>query len=252
MLKKLTAREKNLLLILGMITVITLVVRFFIQVQFPQYQAAKANLEQKKQEVLEGSNLAQNISNLEGQKIELIKKRDNLLSQFQINLEAGSPFMHLSEEYDNLNLVSIKPHPVNRKNYYSSLQLDIKIRGAYLSVLRYLEKIETLPTIAEILNLNITQSEVDQVTSEFIVRLYSAGNFIEQSYISSQTIGKYDIFTPLLQVLIPPDTEPNFSGQYGSEDMDVIEQDTFPSSRQNITEEKIEEDYKIYYNFPVR
>jgi Tfp pilus assembly protein PilO len=260
-LSNLSAREKKMLYVLLLFLLISIFIQVFIRVMLPSYKEAKLTLEEKKQELAEAHNLVQELEYLSEQKNELTMEHNDLLKKFQLSFAAGHPFDYLDKNDLNLYLKNITPYPVHRTEYYSSLQIDMKITGSYLSVLKYLERIENLPAVTEIVSPTMTITEDEQLVCDFTLNIYSIDSHWKPEGDSSQLLGKYDIFTPLVQALVPAESLPEPESEAESEaELNIInkEKPSLPeealvtSSESDLQEETQLKENEIYYHFPSR
>lgn len=257
MLQKLSPREKKLLLFLAIFIFATLFIQIFARVVQPAYASLKLTLEEKKQEVVNAQNLAQEIAELSLQRDELTTRLNEALKGFQVSLDAGYPLNYLDTSDLNLELNNIIPYPVHKTGYYSSLQIDMKVSGAYLSILTYLERIEKLPAVIEVVSPTLTINEDKQVSCEFTLNIYSIDIASEPYGGATVGLGKFDIFTPLVQALASIDSGIDLEADSNKVREDSLNKSevpveyTLPSEQELFEEEQAPKD-DIYYHFPSR
>jgi len=232
----------------------TLITQIFMKFVLPNYKFARTILEEKRQEIVDAHNLILKIEHLSKQKNLLNSKLDDLLSKFQVSLATGYPLVYLDTDDLDLKLDNITPYPVSKTDFYSSLQVDMRINGTYLSVLTYLERIENLPAIVEIVSPTITVNEDRQVVCDFTLNIYSTDIPFSLNDETPKNLGKFDIFTPFLQTLASIDVELD---SIESVNDDLIQSEfpiNYSSSAEKETstkEEQVQKD-EIYYYFPSR
>ncbi|HHU32317.1 MAG: type 4a pilus biogenesis protein PilO [Zhaonellaceae bacterium] len=247
-------KEKKILLPLVFFLIGTLFIQIFMRFVLPTYKSTKTILEKKRQEIVDAYNLTLEIEHLSRQKYDLNSKLNDLLGRFQVSLAAGYPLVYLDTDDLNLKLDNITPYTVYRTDYYSTLPIDMEISGTYLSVLTYLERIENLPAIVEIVSPTITVNEEKQVVCSFKLNIYSTDIAFNLNDETPDNLGKFNIFTPLVQALASIDSEqkPIKSKNENSIQSEFPINSTSSAEMEQPTQEEQVQKDEIYYHFPSR
>ena len=257
MISNLSIREKKILLLLFTFFLFIIFVQFMTKFALPTYASVKQDLNLKQQELVKAHSLAEKIEHLNVKKEELNLQLSKLLNRFQINLEADYPLAYLDNKELDLKLDSINLYPIKKSEYYSNLQIDMKLSGTYLSFLAYLEKIEKLPAVVEVVSPNITVKEDGLVYCDFTLNIYSVNMTPILTNLTNKELGKIDLFTPLVQVLTSVDVNTDLEPEASKIVEDVLSRDdkldaNLLLTEQDEAEKEESQECNINYSFPSR
>lgn len=162
-------------LVIALIPLIIFVVLYFLV-----YDPKVKELEQKKNQSKE----------LEKKYIENAAIRDNLPKfQEEVNIlnqqleravrllpnEANVHNLYkqlfVEAEKADIDLLSFKPGSLSRRDFYSELRLDVRLRGTYHKIAEFIDRIGKLDRIINVSNINFTSQSRAEGTNETILEM---------------------------------------------------------------------------------
>ncbi|MCB1198114.1 MAG: type 4a pilus biogenesis protein PilO [Deltaproteobacteria bacterium] len=80
--------------------------------------------------------------------------------------------LFVEAEKANIELLSFKPGSLARKDFYSELKLDVRLRGSYHRIAEFIDRIGKLDRIINVSNINFTNKTV--VRNETVLEMNTA------------------------------------------------------------------------------
>ncbi|MGI6712978.1 MAG: type 4a pilus biogenesis protein PilO [Bacillota bacterium] len=173
MLEKLFARIKNYWLILLVIMLSIAVCFTIIKYQIPKFVDIRKEFEsaQKKLQLVKFTN--NDIADLKAQNKDLKKRLDIVKLPYKNEMRNGINYYFIGQHaVDNFVFITeVLPHPLQDKNTYFEIPLDIKARGKFANIVKFIMAVEQdMPNTCELRTLVIkpedTHSTEKQQTSD--------------------------------------------------------------------------------------
>lgn len=158
MLDKLSARERNLLVVLLGVVLICIVYFGIGKYLYPQFRQVKENLNFKRQELMEVSSRISNLSMLEKENNELKIKLQNLTNSFNKEVRNGVNYYYIGKHAgeNGVTVREMKPLPYEDNEEFIKIPLDLTVRGEYQQIIKFIELVEKdMPNTSEITSLEI-------------------------------------------------------------------------------------------------
>lgn len=202
-------RDKTMLVILVIAVLIFFFYRFVWAALEPAYHAARENLEAAQASWEEAQN---KISRLPAVQRRWEEARESFAvteKNFRLNLAAGDPYLKLAEEAMAVEIVAIQPRQVEDRQSYLELPLTVRVRGDYVAVAGFVERVERLPNLPRIKTLRLAaisgaESAVTgpQVEAEIVLSLYGSKAAAAGPPAVPAVAGRLNAFVPALDTLL--------------------------------------------------
>ena len=158
MLDKLSARERNLLVVLLGVVLICIVYFGIGKYLYPKFLQVKENLHLKKQELMEVSGRINQLSFLENENSELKIKLQDLTNSFNKEVRNGINYYYIGKHAgeNGVTIREMKPLPYEDNKEYLKIPLELTVRGKYRQIIKFIELVEKdMPNTSEIISLEI-------------------------------------------------------------------------------------------------
>jgi type IV pilus assembly protein PilO len=224
--QNLSVRERKIILVLGAVSALTV---FYLYVLSPQIEALGAIRQDTatvEQELATAERLLAAVPTqreaLERAEADL----DNLRSLFVTDMQDGAMIVDvgLRAIEDGVAIILFRPLAVVEKEHLLELPIEIGVRGAYPSVLSYLQSLQGLPNVSELRQLKFQKKEGEAaggVQSDFLLVIYSDRSpeaRLHLAQLGHWLVGRYDAFRaagaafPEPGVHVPEPGKPVFPG----------------------------------------
>jgi type IV pilus assembly protein PilO len=176
MWQKLQPREKILLAVLGVCLVIFAVFYFLLLPQYDTFtknRQALAELEAKVKaadKVLASERAERDLA------LKAAEELNEVKSVFNNRMTDGLAVTYIGMEATrtNVRIDSFVPAGIVNKGNYLELPIKIRVSGVYPNVVKFIDKIEGLPNLADLRSLNIKPAKEAVTTVEAAVRSLSS------------------------------------------------------------------------------
>lgn len=255
--KKLSLREKRLILLLIFGLTMAAAYHLIWQVQYTRYVYLQKTVSEEREKLAQARVVAKNLPEMEASRLQANARLTDLKSKFTGDLKRGQPIIDFGRYLDEgLMLVSVSPSELISKEHYYEAPVNIKVKGTYSQVLSFINAIDRMPQIAiKALHLS-SEKGADQGS----VQLFSAGpsvlaelNLIfyglpdgqAPSFGNHGNQGRVDLFAPIAPAQVTKSVAgPGDKPREPSSGLPAQKREQFP-----VNDKQPEKDI---YSFPVR
>jgi Tfp pilus assembly protein PilO len=223
-LEKLSKREKNLVFLLIGVALAALLYTVIIEHQLPYYRNAKENLELERRALDEGMESLRGAKDIEEKNKELVNKLAEVQQSFNKEVQSGINYYFIGKHAIDQHVIvtEVAPLPLGGGNNYITLPLNVKVRGLYENVLKYIQLVEQdMPNTSELRSLEMKPVEGGENMKGDLPLIEAGFNIVTYVTKSPQSLqlaqqfplGRFDIFAPLVDLpdpkVLPQEEESN-------------------------------------------
>lgn len=222
----LSVRERKIILVLGAVSVLTV---FYLYVLSPQIEVLgviRQDTVTVEQELAAAERLLAAVPAQQEALDRATAELDNLWPLFATDMQDGAMVVDvgLRAIEDGVAITLFRPLAVVEKEHLLELPIEIGVRGAYPSVLSYLQSLQDLPNVSELRQLEFQKKEGGAgggVQSDFLLVIYSDRSpeaRLHLAQLGHWLVGRYDAFRttgaafPKPGVHVPEPGKPVFPG----------------------------------------
>ena len=155
---KLPLWQRLLILVFLWLIIIGAFYYFLYSGKLAEKKALTTKLEGLKNTAAEKQRIASNLPKFRQEREELNKEFQKALLQLPNEKEIANLLENISEAARSarLDILTFKPGKETPKGFYAEVTIDMKVEGAYASIMTFFEKVAALPRIVNMGGLNIT------------------------------------------------------------------------------------------------
>lgn len=207
MLDRLTAREKKLIKIFLIIILIVSLYQFGYKFLWSNYKDIKNKIDFEKQSLESLQKIVDSTDAIKNElfkvQLELEKARDGK----EVDIRSGVPWLQVGKllRENALELTSFKPQPIEDKNFYLILPLQINVEGKHTEILHFINSLEQLSNVCHVENLIIKSGfeDSDNMQAAINVIVYGSKSGKDSFNIEKWTKDWEEIFKPKEQEKLP-------------------------------------------------
>jgi len=161
MLEKLSAREKNLLLVLLGVVMVAVFYFLVLKYQWPKFCEARQNLDLSKRQLQSTMDNLKKLPKLKALNEELTARMKKAEAPFIREITNGTNYYYIGKHAlaNSVTVAEVVPGTANESPIYLEIPLDIKVRGKYENILRFIALVEQdMPNTSELRTVVMKQA----------------------------------------------------------------------------------------------